>query len=29
MMEYTVILSLAVVARGGFPPAGTLIILDE
>ncbi len=29
MMEYTVILSLALVYRWGFSPAGTLIVLDE
>lgn len=29
MMEYIVILSLALVYRWGFSPAGTLIILDE
>jgi hypothetical protein len=29
MMEYTVILSLALVYRWGFSPVGTLIVLDE
>ncbi len=29
MMEYIVILSLALVYRWGLSPAGTLIILDE